>query len=98
LLVALEKTHEVKSNRESGFGRYDVCIIPKNIKELGIVIEFKKVDVDEKEDLEKAANLALEQIQEKQYVAELLSLGIERVLTLGIAFQGKKVLVKKGNE
>ncbi len=98
LLVALEKTHEVKSNRESGFGRYDVCIIPKNVHELGIVIEFKKVDLEEKEDLETAVDLALEQIREKQYVAELHSRGVARVCTLGIAFQGKKILVKKGTE
>ena len=92
LLVALEKTHEVKSNRESGFGRYDVCLIPKNLQDLGLVIEFKKVRG--KEDLEKAADLALEQIVEKKYVAELQSRGIIRTLTLGIAFQGKKILVK----
>jgi hypothetical protein len=93
LLVALEKTHIVKSNRESGFGRYDVCLIPKNPQNLGVVIEFKKVRG--KEDLEKAADLALKQIVEKKYVAELQNLGIMQVLTLGIAFQGKKILVKE---
>ncbi|MBS0627413.1 MAG: AAA family ATPase, partial [Verrucomicrobia bacterium] len=71
LLVALEKTHEVKSNRESGFGRYDVCLIPKNPKDLGVVIEFKKVRG--KETLNQAAELALDQIAEKKYVSELNS-------------------------
>ncbi len=93
LLVALEKTHEVKSNRESGFGRYDVCLIPKNSENLGVVIEFKKVRG--KETLEQAADLALQQIEEKKYVAELHSRKIAKVLTLGIAFQGKKTLVKE---
>ncbi|MBS0626777.1 MAG: AAA family ATPase, partial [Verrucomicrobia bacterium] len=93
LLVALEKTHEVKSNKESGFGRYDVCLVPKNPENLGVVIEFKKVRG--KETLQKTADLALEQIAEKKYVSELHSRGITRVLTLGIAFQGKKILVKE---
>ncbi len=96
LLVALEKTHEVKSNRESGYGRYDVCLIPKNPKELGIVIEFKKAEEEEGEDLQMATSTALKQIEERQYVADLHSRGIPRILTLGIAFQGKKVLVQKG--
>jgi hypothetical protein len=93
LLVALEKTYEVKSNRESGFGRYDVCLIPKNPEDLGVVVEFKKVRG--KETLEQAADLALEQIVEKKYVSELNSRKIAHVLTLGIAFQGKKILVKE---
>ncbi|MES2199478.1 MAG: AAA family ATPase, partial [Chlamydiota bacterium] len=96
LLVALENTHEVRSNRESGFGRYDVCLIPHNRQDLGIVIEFKKVRG--KENLEEAADLALKQIEEKKYIEELNSRGIAHTVTLGIAFQGKKVLVKKGKE
>lgn len=96
LLVALEKTHEVKSNRESGYGRYDVCIIPKDQTQLGIVIEFKKVDPDDNLNLEQAVDIALKQIVEKKYVAELQARGIAKVLTLGIAFEGKKILVKEG--
>ncbi len=94
LLVALEKTHEVKSNRESGYGRYDVCLIPKNSKELGIVIEFKKTKKGIS--LKDTAKEALKQIEEKNYVAELHSRGVAKVLTLGIVFQGKKVLVQEG--
>ncbi len=95
LLVALEKTHEVKSNRESGYGRYDVCLIPKNSKELGVVMEFKKVKKGIF--LEDTAKEALQQIEEKNYVAELRSRGIAKVLTLGIAFQGKNVFVLEGS-
>ncbi len=64
---------------------------------MGIVIEFKKVDDEENEDLEKAACIAIAQIEEKKYVAELNSRGIARTLTLGIAFQGKQILVKQGS-
>ncbi len=93
LLITLTKTHEVKSNRESGFGRYDVCLIPKDPSSLGIVIEFKKVD--EKEDLEKGSEDALKQIEEKKYAAELKSRGIEKILFLGMAFKGKSVFIKE---
>ncbi len=95
LLVTLEKTHEVKSNRESGYGRYDVCLIPRNSKELGVVIEFKKAKKGIS--LKDTAKEALQQIEEKNYVAELHSRGIAKVLTLGIAFQGKKVFVQEGS-
>lgn len=93
LLISLNKTHEVKSNRESGFGRYDVCLIPKDPSLLGILIEFKKVD--ESESLEKGAEDALKQIEEKNYEAELKSRGIKNMLALGMAFQGKRVFIKK---
>lgn len=92
LLVYLENTHEVKSNRESGYGRDDVCLIPKNPQELGIVMEFKKGKKGQS--LAKIAGEALLQIEEKQYAEELKSRGINRVLSLGIAFQAKKILVK----
>ena len=91
LLVSLDKTHEVKSNRESGFGRYDVCLIPKASSKLGIVLEFKKAG--QGKTLEKACKEVLCQIEEKQYVQELRQRGIQKILLLGIAFSGKKVLV-----
>ena len=93
LLVALEKTHEVRSNRESGYGRYDVCVIPKDRSKLGIVIEFKKVETEK--ELERGASDALKQIETQSYVAELQSLEIKKLLLLGIAFQGKRLAVKE---
>ena len=93
MLVSLGSEYEVKSNRESGYGRYDVMIIPKDTTKLGIVIEFKKTYSDEGETLEQAAAAALKQINDKQYVQELQTRGIKEVLKLGIAFEGKKVLV-----
>lgn len=94
LLVLLSDTYEVKSNRESGLGRYDIMLIPRKAQKLGIIIEFKKVWPYRNETLEEAADAALKQIQERHYAQELKSRGIADILFLGIAFQGKKVLVK----
>ncbi|WP_240984757.1 AAA family ATPase [Acididesulfobacillus acetoxydans] len=94
LLVGLRPEHEVKSNRESGYGRYDVMIIPRDLKQAGIIIEFKKVEADEGEDLEKAAERALQQIDAKEYGQELIERGIRKIRKLGIAFRGKEVLVR----
>ncbi len=95
ILISLSDEYLIKSNRESGFGRYDIMIIPKDKNKLGIVIEFKKVDKDENETLEKATEIALNQIKEKNYKQELIDLEIENIMELGIAFEGKEVLVKK---
>ena len=95
LLIGLKDTHEVKSNRESGYGRYDVSLIPYDKKQLGIILEFKIVDKDDKETLETCAEKALLQIEEKQYVTELAARGITQVVCLGLAFLGKKVLIKE---
>ncbi|OFI07072.1 putative AAA-ATPase [Clostridium acetireducens DSM 10703] len=94
MLVALKDTHDVKSNRESGYGRYDVMIIPKDKQNLGIIIEFKKINKRRKETLEDGVEKALNQIEEKDYKQELLDLGIKNIIELGIAFEGKEVLVK----
>lgn len=92
ILIFLRDTHEVKSNRESGYGRYDVLIIPKEKKDLGIVMEFKTVNP--KQDLEEGAANALEQIEKRHYAQELRQRGIAQVMGLGLAFQGKQVVIK----
>jgi hypothetical protein len=96
MFVSLEKTHEIKSNRESGYGRYDVILIPKECSRPGIIIEFKKISQLKKETLETAAQAALKQIAERDYAAELRVRGITRVIALAIVFQGKEVLVQEG--
>jgi hypothetical protein len=96
MLVSLENTHEIKSNRESGFGRYDVMLIPKDSNLPGIIIEFKKVSTLRKETLETAAQAALAQIAEKNYAAELHTRGITHSIPLAIVFQGRDVLVREG--
>ncbi len=96
LLVWLRGTHEVKSNRESGYGRYDVMLIPKDVQGVGYVIEFKKVDTAGKESPEQALEKALQQIDEKGYTTELHQRGIRRIKKLAVAFRGKEVWVKEG--
>lgn len=94
MLIGLRDNYEVKSNRESGLGRYDVMLIPKNRQDLGIIMEFKKVGIFEEIDLEIAVNSALKQIEDKQYAQELLDRGVHRILYLGFAFKGKQVLIR----
>jgi hypothetical protein len=69
-------------------------LIPKNPSDLGVILEFKKVGRFEKTDLETAVKSALQQIDDKQYAQELLGRGIKRILKLGLAFEGKKVLIR----
>ena len=95
LLIWISNTHEIKSNRESGYGRYDIMIIPKNITQTGYVIEFKSVDKDDSETVESAIETALAQIEEKKYETELVERGIKHIKKLAIAFSGKEVFVKE---
>lgn len=89
LIVGLAETHEVHSNKESGYGRYDVMIIPKDKRQLGLVIEFKIAD--SAEELATTAQQALEQIASRGYVTQLQQQGVNKVLTLGLGFYGKQV-------
>ena len=95
LLVWLGGQYEIKSNRESGYGRYDVMVIPQDLARVGYVIEFKKVDAYENETPEIAVQKALLQIEEKKYAAELFARGLKTVKRLAIVFEGKRVWVKE---
>jgi hypothetical protein len=92
MLIYLSDRYEVKSNRESGFGRYDIMVIPRDTTKLGIIIEFKKVMP--KETIEEAAQRAIEQIQQKNYAREMRDRGITKILQLGIACRGKEIFVQ----
>lgn len=94
LLVGLRPNYEIKSNREGGYGRYDVVVILQDISQAGIIIEFKSVEQDEAKDLEQIAQLALQQIEAKEYHQELFDRGIHKIIKLGIVFRGKEVSVK----
>ncbi|MDQ1350880.1 MAG: family ATPase [Acidobacteriota bacterium] len=95
LLVWISDTHEIKSNRESGYGRYDISIIPRDLRLTGYVIEFKTVDQADEETVESATTSALKQIEEKKYETELLERGITNIKKLAIVFSGKDVYVKE---
>ena len=96
LIVVLQGRYVITSNRESGFGRYDVMLEPKNPKEDdAIILEFKVYDPEDEATLKETVQSALAQIEEKQYAAQLVSRGIpaERIRSYGFAFEGKKVLI-----
>ena len=95
LLVELRDRYQIRSNRESGYGRYDVMLTPVTEVDDAIVIEFKVHEPDEEETLKDTVRGALEQITEKNYDAELLAQGIsaDRIRHYGFAFEGKKVLI-----
>ncbi len=95
MLVSISNTHKVKSNKESGFGRYDVVIIPKDISKPGIIIEFKKINVLSKETIEQGKEEALKQIDRMKYDEELINCGIEDIIKLAIVFKGKEVMISE---
>jgi hypothetical protein len=95
LMVELDGRYEIKSNRESGFGRYDIMLVPKDIEaDKAYIIEFK-VKKQREENLEETLKNARAQIEEKQYEQELISVGIPlvNIRKYGFAFEGKKVLI-----
>ncbi len=97
----LADRYRVKSNRESGYGRYDVIIEPISKNEKAFIFEFKVFDKDnDEETLEDTAANALAQIEEKKYDTELIADGIapEKIRKYGLAFEGKKCLIKAGQQ
>lgn len=93
LCAALDRRYLVTSNRESGDGRYDICLCPKEKKLPGILIELKHAKACSEEKLVSLAKEALSQIKEKNYKAELAAKGVESVVCYGFACSGKKVQV-----
>ncbi|MCP4402798.1 MAG: AAA family ATPase [bacterium] len=95
LLIALSPAYELHSNKESGFGRYDISVIPKDLSKRAIIMELKKIGMNETKEI--ALDNALKQIEDKKYETDIRKRGIRDISTLAVTFDGKRVWVKAGS-
>ena len=94
LIALMDNQYKIKSNREAGDGRYDICLIPRKNIYPGIIMELKwKKDLDD-DSLELLAKEALSQIDKNRYDLEIKEDGITDILKFGIAFSGKKIQIQ----
>ena len=95
LLVELSTAYVITSNHESGFGRYDVMLEPKNKEDKAFILEFKIYDEEDEQGLKDTVQSALAQIEEKKYESNLIAQGIpaNNIRKYGFAFEGKRVLI-----
>ena len=95
LCVMLEKYYYITSNRESGEGRYDIQLLPRDKRFPGILLELKAEKNCEAEDLKKLSLKALQQIKDKKYDMAMITAGVEHIWKYGVAFCGKQVEITK---
>ena len=96
LCAVLSNQYRIKSNYESGYGRFDIALIPSRKENPGFIFELKYAR-STGEDLNTLAEKALAQIGEKRYDTDMTSLGVDKIIKIGIAFSGKKAVVKRTN-
>lgn len=95
LCAILGNRYKIRSNRESGLGRFDIQLMPLTKGMPGFIFEFKHTK-DEHTDLSALADSALQQIETKKYDTELRDNGVNSIISIGIAFRGKSAVVKRG--
>ena len=96
MLVGLGSEYSVKTNRESGYGRYDVLVKPEDKNKQAIIMELKSVNKTRHKDFDKSIQEALQQIEDRAYAKELEAEGYSNILKLAIVSDGKLVKVQKG--
>lgn len=96
LLINIRDKYIIESNKESGYGRYDICLKPIDISKYGYIIEFKAFDADFHMNIDDAVEEALNQINEKKYDSNLIQYGVKNIIKLAIVFKGKLVKIAKG--
>jgi len=94
MLVNLQNKYEITSEKESGYGRYDIAIVPKDKNKRAIIMELKKVRMNET--TEQALDSAIKQINDRQYEVEIRQKGCTEFLKLAVTFDGKRVWTKVG--
>ena len=97
LIAMMDNQYKIKSNRESGDGRYDICMFPRGERYPGIIMELKWKKNLGKDALDKLADEALDQISDRRYDVQMARDGIKKILKIGIAFSGKSVCVESEN-
>ncbi|MFO7862594.1 MAG: AAA family ATPase [Salinivirgaceae bacterium] len=93
LLINLQNTHDVTSEKESGYGRYDIAIIPNDKSKRAVIMELKRTRP--KETTEQALDSALKQIEDRQYEAALRQQGCENIMKIAVTFDGKRIWTKE---
>ncbi len=91
MLTWMSDKYDIRSNRESGYGRFDIMMKPKDMQAQGIVIEFKKIEAKSEDAYKEVLKDALAQIEKRGYKTELEAAGITDILKIAVAFRGKEL-------